>query len=53
MGATINYWEDRISEKELEEICSKEVIDFIELFRLLSLDDKVKVKRLISQENVF
>lgn len=53
MGASINYWEDRISEKELKEIYSKEVIDFIDLFRMLSLEDKVKAKRLISQETLF
>ena len=38
--------------KESEEI-SKEVVNILELFRLLSINDKIVVKKLIRDETVF
>ena len=51
------YWEEQesfnSSEKSLKEEYSQDVINIKELFRLLSLGDKILVKRIISLEKVF
>lgn len=52
MGDTRSYWEDRIKEEETEKQYSKEVLNFLDFFRLLSLEDKVAVKRLIETEKL-
>lgn len=38
--------------KDKEEL-SKDVVNIIELFRLLSTEDKATVKRIIREENIF
>lgn len=50
MSDSRGYWEDRLSENE--EQYSKEVLNFLDFFRLLSLEDKVAVKRLIEKEKL-
>ena len=39
--------------KEEKEVLSEDVVNIIQLFRLLSAEQKVEVKRLIKQENIF
>ena len=51
MGDSRSYYEDRLGE-ETEEQYSKEVLNFLDFFRLLSLKDKVAVKRLIETEKL-
>ena len=51
MGSSIDYWEDRLLE-ETEKKYSKDVLDFLDAFRLLSIENKVAVKRLIETEKL-
>ena len=51
MGDSRSYYEDRLGE-ETEKEYSKEVLDILDLFRLLSIEDKVAVKRLIETEKL-
>ena len=39
--------------KEDKEVLSEDVVNIIQLFRLLSAEQKVKVKKLIKEENIF
>ena len=39
--------------KEDKEVLSEDVVNIIQLFRLLSAEQKVEVKRLIKLENIF
>lgn len=50
MGSSRDYWEDRLSEEERE--YSKEVLNFLDAFRLLSIENKIAVKRLIETEKL-
>lgn len=52
MGDSISYYEDRLA-KEEESKYSREVLNFLDFFRLLSLDDKIAVKKLIKTEKIF
>jgi hypothetical protein len=52
MGDSVNkYYLDDNKEEDKE--YSQDVINILELFRLLSLEDKAAVKRLIREENIF
>ena len=51
MGDSRSYFEDRLSE-EIEKQYSKEVLNFLDFFRLLSIEDKIAVKRLIETEKL-
>ena len=51
MGDSRSYFEDRLAEKE-EKQYSKDVLDFLDAFRLLSIENKVAVKRLIETEKL-
>jgi len=51
MGSSRDYWEERLSE-ETEKQYSKEVLNFLDFFRLLKLEDKIAVKRLIETEKL-
>ena len=51
MGDSRSYFEDRLSE-ETEKQYSKEVLNFLDFFRLLSIEDKIAVKRLIETEKL-
>ncbi len=50
MGYSRSYYDDRLSENE--EQYSKEVLNFLDFFKLLSIEDKVAVKRLIEKEKL-
>ena len=50
MGDSRSYFEDRI--KDEEKSYSKDVLDFLDAFRLLSIENKVAVKRLIETEKL-
>ena len=39
--------------KEDKEVLSEDVVNILELFRLLSINDKITVKKLIRDETVF
>ena len=39
--------------KEDKEVLSEDVVNIIQLFRLLSVENKVKVRQLLKQENIF
>ena len=39
--------------KEEDKELSKDVVDIIQLFRLLSVENKVKVRQLLKNENIF
>ena len=49
------YFEENFGEKEnkTEEKYSQDVINIKELFRLLSVEDKILVKRIIAEEKIF
>ena len=47
-----NYYEDRM-EKEDREPTSKNVNLIVDLYRLLTPLDKVQVRKLLMQENIF
>jgi hypothetical protein len=55
MSDSVKYWEEQnFGEKEkTEEKYSQDVINIRDLFRLLSLEDKILVRRILSQENIF
>jgi hypothetical protein len=39
--------------KEDKEVLSEDVVNILELFRLLSAENKVKARQLLKQENIF
>jgi hypothetical protein len=39
--------------KEEKEVLSEDVVNILELFRLLSVENKVRVRQLLKQENIF
>ena len=48
------YLNDSFGEKEkTEEKYSQDVINIKELFRLLSVEDRILVKRIIAEEKIF
>ena len=61
MSDSVKYWEEQnFGEQELrskeiktEEKYSQDVINIKELFRLLSVEDRILVKRIIAEENIF
>jgi len=56
MSDSIKYWEEQsFGEKEIktEEKHSQDVINIKELFRLLSVEDRILVKRIIAEEKIF
>mgnify|MGYP006921427868 CR=1 FL=1 len=53
MSDSLTYWESQDFGEETEEKISKDVQEIIELFRLLSVENKVKCRRIIAQENIF
>ena len=53
MGDSRSYYEDRMSEEaENEEQYSKGFLNFLDLFRLLNVEDKIAIKRLIETEKL-
>ena len=53
MSDSIKYWEEQSFGEKTEEKYSQDVINIRDLFRLLSSEDKVLVRRILSQENIF
>ena len=54
MSDTIKYWEEQnLSPTESKKELSKDIINILDLFRLLSSEEKATVKRLIREENIF
>ena len=52
MGDSVNkYYLDDSKEEDKE--YSQDVVNILELFSLLTLEDKTAVKRLIKEENIF
>ena len=47
------YLDDSFTDSEKEEKLSEEVVNIRDLFRLLSAEDKIKVRGLLTQENIF
>ena len=56
MSDSVKYWEEQnFGEKEIktEEKYSQDVINIKELFRLLSVENRILVKRIIAEEKIF
>lgn len=53
MGDSIKYWEDRLEQETISNSFSNDVINILDLFKLLSTEEKLKVKRLIKEEKIF
>jgi hypothetical protein len=54
-NSEIKYYQEDYTEIKIEEIenLSEDALNIIQLFRLLSSDDKVAVKKAIRQEYIF
>lgn len=48
----MKYWEEQNFEPREEEQLSKDVVNILDLFRLLSVQDKLKVRNLIREESI-
>ena len=53
MSDSVKYWEEQDLEPKQEKELSKDVVNILELFRLLSVEDKATAKRVIKEENIF
>ena len=53
MSDSVKYWEEQDLEPKQEKELSKDVINVVELFRLLSTEDKAMAKRVIKEEKMF
>ena len=53
MGDSIKYWEERLEQETVSNSFSKDIINILDLFRLLSAEEKLKVKQLIKEEKIF
>ena len=56
MSDSVKYWEEQnFGEQEIktEEKYSQDVINIKELFRLLSVENRILVKRIIAEEKIF
>ncbi len=47
------YFEENFGKEKTEEKYSQDVINIKELFRLLSVEDRILVKRIIAEEKIF
>ena len=47
------YFEENFDKEETEEKYNQDVINIRDLFRLLSVEDKILVRRIIAQEKIF
>jgi hypothetical protein len=52
-NSEIKYYQEDYAEEKIEEKLSLNVLTILQLFRLLSSTDKVAVKRLIREEEIF
>ena len=47
------YFEENFGKEETEEKYNQDVVNIRDLFRLLSVEDKILVRRIIAQEKIF
>lgn len=52
-NSEIKYYQEDYTEQKIEENLSEDVLNILQLFRLLSASEKVDVKRLIRKEGIF
>lgn len=52
-NSEIKYYQEDYTEEKTEEKLSLNVLNILQLFRLLSASEKVDVKRLIREESIF
>ena len=48
----MKFWEEQSFEPKKEEQLSKDVVNILDLFRLLSVGNKLKVRNLIREESI-
>jgi hypothetical protein len=53
MSDTMKYWEVQTFEPKEEEKLSEDIVNILDLFRLLSVGNKLKVRNLIINEEIF
>jgi hypothetical protein len=53
MSDTMKYWEEQSFEPIKEEKLSEDVVNILDLYRLLSVENKLKVRNLIRNEEIF
>jgi len=56
MSDSVTYYMDNSyleNPKEDKEVLSEDVVNIVQLFRLLSSAEKVKVKQILRDENIF
>jgi len=49
----MTFWEHNLFEPKEEEKLSEDVVNILDLFRLLSTQDKLKVRNLLRNEEIF
>jgi hypothetical protein len=49
----MKYWEEQTFEPRKEEKLSEDIVNILDLFRLLSVENKLKVRDLIRNEEIF
>lgn len=54
MSDSLRYYEEQdLSKKEVTTSNSEKVLNFVNLFRLLSATEKLELRRIINQEKIF
>lgn len=53
MGDTLKYWNGQDFQNYEKETLSKDVHYILDLFRLLSAEERLKVKQLVREEKIF
>ena len=48
-----HYWDEEYPQEEKDDKLSKDVLNILEIFKLLSVEDKIVVKRLIKTMDIF
>ena len=52
-NSEIKYYQEDYTEQKIEENLSEDVVNILETFKLLSVEDKIVVKRLIKTVDIF
>jgi hypothetical protein len=53
MSDTMKYWEEQTFEPKEEEESSEDVVNILDLYRLLSVENKLKVRNLLRNVEIF
>lgn len=53
MGDTLKYWDEQDFQNYEKETLSEDVQHILDLFRLLSAEERLKVKQLVREEKIF